>query len=400
MIPITRPCIGSEESRAASEAVESGWLTQGPRVAEFERQFANYCGTQHAVAVTSGTTALHLSLLVLGIGPGDEVICPSMSYIATANAIRHAGARPVFADIDPLTYNLDPRAAEQQITSRTRAILIVHQIGLPADLDGFLTIAGRHRIPIVEDAACAAGSSYRGNRIGGHTAMACFSFHPRKVMTTGEGGMITTNDSQFAAQLRLLRHHGMDIPDAVRHQSQQVLAEQHVCLGYNYRMTDVQAAIGIEQLKKLDWIVGRRRELAARYSQAFSNHAWLRPPFVPEGVEPNFQSYAVQLTDQAPCSRNQLMQRLLDAGIATRRGIMLAHLEPAFQDMGPHPPLTQSLLASSKSLLLPLYPQMTASEQSQVIEAIRAIDGDAFRTRSAPAAHFRGREVSTQETAP
>lgn len=370
MIPITKPCFGPEEAEAARKAVESGWVSQGPKVAEFERALADYCGTAEAVAVSNCTTALHLALLVLGVGPGDEVICPSMSFIATANSIRHAGATPVFADVDPQTYNLDPDAAEAAITLRTKAVMVVHQIGLPADIDRFLDVGEQHGVKIFEDAACAIGSRYKGKPIGGRTEMACFSFHARKALTTGEGGMITTNNPGYAARLRLLRQHGMSVSDAVRHAARRVITEEYVCLGYNYRMTDIQAAVGIEQMKKLEWIVGRRRELAARYTAALAEHPWLRPPFVPGYAEPNFQSYAVQLTEDAPISRDQLMQRLLDVGISTRRGIMLAHTEPAYTGRPQAQPLQHSECASARSVLLPLYPQMTSQEQDRVVGAL------------------------------
>ena len=370
MIPITKPCFGPEEAEAARAAVESGWVSQGPKVAEFERAVARYCGTADAVAVSNCTTALHLALVVLGVGQGDEVICPSMSFIATANAIRHAGAMPVFADVDPQTYNLDPDAAKAAITPHTKAIMPVHQIGLPADIDRFNEIGNKYKVKIFEDAACAIGSRYKGRPIGGGTEMACFSFHPRKVITTGEGGMITTNNPEYARRLRLLRQHGMSVPDTVRHAATQVITEEYVCLGYNYRMTDIQAAVGIEQMKRLDWIVERRKELAARYTAALADHPWLRPPQIPPFADFNFQSYAVQLTDDAPLGRDELMQQLLDAGIATRRGIMLSHREPAYKSHNLPNPLTHSESASAGSLLLPLYAQMTLEEQDRVLGAL------------------------------
>ncbi|HUT09435.1 MAG TPA: DegT/DnrJ/EryC1/StrS family aminotransferase [Thermoguttaceae bacterium] len=373
MIPITKPHLGWPEGEAAQAAVLSGWVTQGPKVAEFERAVADYCGTDDAVAVSSCTAALHLALLTLDVGPGDEVICPSMSFIATANAVQYTGATPIFADVDPRTYNLDPDAVEAAITSSTKAIMVVHQIGLPADIDRFRALGEAYDLKILEDAACAIGSRYKGRPIGGHTEMACFSFHPRKVITTGEGGMIATNNPDYARRLRLLRQHGMDLSDVARHGTKQVLTEQYVCLGYNYRMTDIQAAIGIEQIGKLDRIVQGRRELAARYTEALANHPWLRPPHVPDYAEPNYQSYAVQLTEEAPLGRDELMQRLLDAEIATRRGIMLIHREPSYQDAKLGGPLTASQAASENSLLLPLYPQMEAADQDKVIGMLYAI---------------------------
>ncbi|HVU89696.1 MAG TPA: DegT/DnrJ/EryC1/StrS family aminotransferase [Pirellulales bacterium] len=372
MIPITLPLFGPEEEQAAAAAIRSGWVTQGPQVAAFERAVADYCGAAHAVAVSNCTTALHLALLLHGIGPGDEVICPSMSFIATANSIRYTGATPIFAEVDPRTYNLDVEAARAAITTRTKAILLVHQIGLPADLDDFYALAEKRGLKIIEDAACAIGSKYRGRPIGSHAETACFSFHPRKVITTGEGGIITTSRADFAERLRLLRQHGMSVSDAARHSSRKVVIESYECLGYNYRMTDIQGAIGIEQMKRLAGIVARRRELAARYSKALEGHPWLLAPFVPEWAEPNFQSYAVQLAPKAPVSRDDLMQSLLERGIATRRGIMLAHLEPACADLPPRH-LPRSEQASTRSLLLPLYPQMTDDQQREVIAALGAV---------------------------
>jgi dTDP-4-amino-4,6-dideoxygalactose transaminase len=370
MIPITRPYFGSEEGEAAKAAVESGWVSQGPKVAEFEARFAEMCHAAHAVAVSNCTTALHLALVALEVGAGDEVICPSMSFIATANAVVHAGATPVFADVDPRTYNLDPDAAEAAITPRTRAIMPVHQIGMPADMDAFRALGEKHGIKIFEDAACAIGSRYRGEPLGGHSEMACFSLHPRKVICTGEGGMITTNNPSYAEKLRLLRQHCMSVSDTARHGARRVVIEQYLEVGYNYRMTDIQAAIGIEQLKRLDWIVERRRALAVRYAALLAPLGWLEPPYEPDYATSNFQSYAVRLADDAPIGRNELMQHLLDRGVSSRRGVMLSHAEPAYAGRAPRCDLAHSEAASAQSLLLPLYPQMTDAEQDQVVEAL------------------------------
>ena len=373
-IPVARPYLGREEEDAVIEVLRSGWVSQGPRVAEFERAFASYVGAQHAVAVSSCTTALHLGLFALGVRPGDEVICPSFSFIATANCIVHAGGTPVFVDIDPETYNLDPRRIEEAITPRTRAILAVHQVGLPASLDEILEVAGRHGLPVVEDAACAIGSEYFGRRVGApHGVLACFSFHPRKVMTTGEGGMITTANVELAARLRGLRQHAMSVSDVARHSASQIVFEEYNEVGYNYRMTDLQAAVGIVQLGRLDALLARRRYLADRYSERLRPLGWLKPPTQPAGLRQNFQSYVVRLTTEAPIGRDGLMQELLDRGISTRRGIMAIHREAPFKDSRWETRLHQTNEATESTIILPLFHQMTEDEQDYVIESIAAI---------------------------
>lgn len=371
MIPFARPWLDDCEAAAVQQVVRSGWIMQGPKVAEFERMFAEYCGTVEAVAVTSATTALHLALLVLDVGPGDEVICPSLSFIATANAIRYTGATPVFADVDPRTYNLDPQCTEAAVTPRTKAIMVVHQMGLPADIDRFHEIGARHGVAVLEDAACALGSRYRGRPIGGHSRLACFSFHPRKVITTGEGGMITTNDPQIAARLRLLRQHGMDSSVLDRDRANRVQVERYLLLGYNYRMTDLQGAVGVEQMKKLPRILERRRELGTRYNEALAKHPWLRPPHIPAYAEANYQSYAAQLTGDAPLGRDELMQRLLDCGVSTRRGVMLIHREPPYAGAVPPGHLPHSEHAGDRSILLPMFTAMTDQQQQSVIDSLQ-----------------------------
>jgi len=373
-IPVARPSIGVEEERAVLEVLRSGWVSQGARVAEFERRFAEYVGAAHAVAVSSCTTALHLALISAGVEPGDEVLCPSLSFIATANSIRYAGAVPIFVDIDPTTYNMDPDCIERAITPRTRAILVVHQVGLPSELDEICEIATRHGLVVVEDAACAIGSEYKHQRIGlPHTAMACFSFHPRKILTTGEGGMITTANEELAIHIRKLRQHAMTVSDLARHSSTQVVTESYDEVGFNYRMTDLQAALGIVQLQRLDEMLARRCWLAARYSEQLSRIDWLVPPAVPEGSRHNFQSYMVRLTSDAPVHRDELMQELLNRGISTRRGIMATHREVPYRDPRWTNQLPQTEFITDNTIILPLFYSMTDEEQDYVIDSIEQI---------------------------
>jgi len=367
-IPVARPSFGRQEEEAVVQALRSGWVSQGPRVAEFERKFAEYVGAPYAIAVSSCTTALHLALLAAGVKPGDEVLCPSLSFIATANTIVYAGAVPVFVDVDETTYNLDPNCIEGAITPRTKAILLVHQVGLPAQIDEINEIASRHGLVVVEDAACAIGAEYRSHRIGRpHTSMACFSFHPRKILTTGEGGMITTANEEVACRLRRLRQHAMTVSDVARHSSTKVVTESYDEVGYNYRMTDLQAAVGLVQLDRLDGMLARRRELAERYSERLVSLPWLTPPHESSDCRHNFQSYIMRLTADAPIGRDELMQELLNRGISTRRGIMAIHRELPYRG-GAHLPVTERI--TDTTLILPLYHEMTDEDQNYVMDIL------------------------------
>lgn len=370
-IPITKPYLGEEEKELISKVIDSGWVSQGPMVAEFEEMFAEYVGARYAVATTSCTTALHAALSISGIGSEDEVIVPSLSFIATANAVIHCGAIPVFVEIDPETCNIDARNIEEAITEKTKAIMPVHQMGLPADIDAIKDLADRYRLEVIEDAACAIGSEYKGRRIGGHGNITCFSFHPRKIITTGEGGMITTDDFKIAERLRRFRHHGMSVSDLERHKTQRVIIESYLEIGYNYRMTDMQAAMGIVQMRKLPEILKKRQDIAKRYNDAFSKIGCLRVPKVPEYAVHNYQSYWFEILNNSPVNRNELMQRLLEKGISTRRGIMAIHREPCYSEYNVKLPNTERITANT--IILPLYPLMTDKEIQHVIDGVSDI---------------------------
>lgn len=378
-IPVARPLLGEPEVEAVRRVVLSGWVTQGPEVAAFEKEFADLVGAAHACAVSNCTTALHLALRALGVDEGGEVVTVSHSFIATANAVRYCGAVPMFVDIEADGFNMDPALLERALTRRTQAILCVHQLGMPCDMRAILDVAARHAIPVVEDAACAIGSEMlwkdSWQKIGApHGDIACFSFHPRKVVTTGDGGMLTTANPELDRKFRLWRQHGMSVSDTVRHGSREVIYETYPELGFNYRMTDLQAAIGREQLRRIPEIVARRRRLADKYCDRLRRVVGLELPMEPAWARSNWQSFCVRLP--AGADQRSVMQSLLDRGVSTRRGVMNIHLEGAYAEPGGSrrgSELDRSVAAQRGSIILPLYHQMSYADVDYVADTLESV---------------------------
>ena len=368
-INVMQPWLGEEEIAAVTEVLRSGWVAQGPRVAEFERRFAASQQAAHAVATSSCTTALHLALVVAGVRPGDDVVVPSFSFIATANAAVYAGARPVFADVSPVTGNLTASTVREALTPRTTAVIVVDQGGVPVDLDAIREVCDPLDIVVIEDAACGAGSTYHGRPVGAGAEIAAWSFHPRKILTTGEGGMLTTSREDWAARARTLREHAMSVSAAERHASLVSPPESYDEVGFNFRMTDLQAAVGLVQLSRLPEVVARRRELAAVYAKAVAEIDGLRAVADPAWGTSNFQSFWIEVGAAYGLGREELLTALAEAAISARRGIMAAHRQPAYASSGVSLPATEHLTDST--LILPLFHQMSDSEQARVIDVLR-----------------------------
>jgi perosamine synthetase len=384
MIPITRAVFDESDLALIQEPLKSGWVVQGRYVKQFEDLFAEMTCSPHAVAVSSCTTALHLGVASLGLMPGDEVLVPAFTWVATPNCVEYMGARPVFVDVDLKTFNIDPAQIERYITPRTRGIVPVHLFGLAAEMEPILEIAGRHNLWVVEDAACGFDSWYRGRHVGTLGEVGCFSFHPRKAITTGEGGMITTADDGRAVLCRTLRDHGASRSDLERHQQQySFLLAEYRHLGYNYRMTDIQGALGVSQMQKASWIMARRRAAAHRYRELLRDIEWLQLPCEHADYVHGYQSYVCLFQPEPPslascervfARRNALMAALEEKGIITRQGTHAPpHLAYYARKYGLRPvDYPNAYVAERCTLTLPLYADMTADESAEVVDQLMA----------------------------
>ncbi len=372
-IPFALPYLDDEEVEAVGEVIRSNWVSQGSRVMDFEKALSEYVGARFGIATNSCTSALHLSLLLSGIAPGDEVICPSFTCMATANAIHHVGATPVFVEIDPRTFNLDPAHVEEAITPKTRGIMAVHQIGLSADMDELIRIANDHDLVIVEDAATALGGEYKGKRIGALGSPTCFSFHPRKVITSGEGGMITTDDETFMEKARIVRAHGASISDLERHHAKGTIYASYPVVGYNYRMTDMQGVMGTIQMKKLPFMLQQRHRISHSYDELLSDIDEVETPYVPEALVHSYQSYLIRFHSESGIDRDGMIRQMAERGIACRHGIAPLHMEPYYRDLygEMHLPVTEQV--SRETMFLPIYPTMNEDEIDYVVSNLKEL---------------------------
>ncbi|HJZ73771.1 MAG TPA: DegT/DnrJ/EryC1/StrS aminotransferase family protein [Vicinamibacterales bacterium] len=373
-VPLTKPDFGVAEEQAVAEVLRLGWVVQGPKVAQFEAAIAAYAEAKHAVATSSCTTALQLILTALRVGPGDEVIVPAFTFIASANAVEYVGATPVFVDVDPRTYNLEVRGIEERITARTKAIMPVHLFGLAADMEPILALARKSGLAVVEDAACATGTRYRGKRVGALGTAGAFSYHPRKVITTGEGGAVMTNDGALAEHVRVLRNHGARRSDLEQHKADAFTLPEYDELGFNYRMTDLQAALGVVQMAKADRLIGDRRTLAERYTNALAGVPGLDTPFVPDGCEHAYQSYVLRIEGGAK-TRDEVAVALTKDGISVRHGTHAVHALGYYRrkyDLK-ESDFPESWRADRSSLTLPLYSTMDHATQDRVIDALHKL---------------------------
>lgn len=371
-IPLSQIDLLEEEMQQVTQILKSGWIMQGAEVEAFENEVAKFCHISNAVATSSGTTALHLALQLIGVKNGDEVIVPSFSFIASANAIHYCGATPVFCDVNPITYNMEPATVANLVTPQTKAILVVHQFGMPCDLKGFSELkafseaSGRSKIEIIEDAACAIGSQYENQPIGDcrYSQVACLSFHPRKIVTTGEGGMLLTKNSVLAREARILRNHGLNSQDSFNK------------IGYNYRMTDIHAALGVGQIRRLPEMILRRRKIAEQYYSRLKNHPQILLPAEAEGRQSNFQTFMIRFIGEAAQKRNQIASYLAQEGISTRKSIPPIHHQPCYASIASQKSLPQTDLLSTEGLILPLFNSMNETQVNHVCDCLlKAVNG-------------------------
>lgn len=373
-IEIARPLLGQEEWEALRAPLEDGWISQGPRVAAFEQAFARRHKVEYARATNSCTTALHLALLALGIGPGDKVIVPAFTWVATANAVRYAGAEPVFVDVNPVDFNLDTEALTTFRSRPPKALIAVHLFGLCADMDRIRDIFPE--VPIIEDAACAVGAAYKGKAAGSLGELGCFSFHPRKIITTGEGGMITTRNRDWAERIERLRNHGASQSERERHYGPRpYLLPDFEELGFNYRMTDLQGAVGAVQLTRLDAWLEERRQWSHYYREALREIPWVQVPEPPEGYDHSWQSFVLRIKEEsAPLTRNQIMDRLMEKGISTRPGTHAVPFLGAYAYLGHKPKdFPGAWVSQEQSLAIPLHQQMVADDYEYIVSTFKDI---------------------------
>jgi dTDP-4-amino-4,6-dideoxygalactose transaminase len=382
-IPITKAVFGEEELRAVQLPLETGWVVQGPHVAEFERLFADYTGTGHAAATSSCTTALHLAVAALGLGRGDEVVVPAFTWVSTANVVEYTGARPVFCDVDLATFNVDAASVAAATTERTAGLIPVHLFGLCAPIEEIVALARQRGLWVVEDAACAFGGWVAGRHAGTFGDAGCFSFHPRKSITTGEGGMVTTASAGLDRLVRSLRDHGATRTDLARHHGKAAfLLAEYPHVGFNFRLTDIQGALGVAQMHRADDILAARRERAARYDELLADVEWLRTPAVPDGFVHGYQAYVCLFAPEEPTlanvdalheRRNELMLRLEQRGIATRQGTHAPVILDVYaQRYGlRREEFPNAVIADRLTLALPLYPQLTDADQERVVSELR-----------------------------
>lgn len=371
MIPYGKQTIEQDDIQAVVDVLKSDFLTTGPKIAEFEQTVADYVGAKYAVAISNGTSALHAACFAAGIEPGDELITTPLTFAASANCVLYCGGTPVFADVDPKTYNIDPEDIQRKITDRTKAIIAVHLAGQPCDMDAIHSIAREHGLIVIEDGAHALGSVYKGKKVGSMSDMTTFSFHPVKPITTGEGGMIVTDNEDFYKKMILFRSHGITRDDSMMTRNDGPWFYQQFNLGYNYRITDIQCALGCSQMKKLDRFLARRKEIVARYNEAFADCDNIITPYQLSDTESGWHLYIVQVKK---CDRRQVFENMREKGIGVNVHYIPVYMHPYYQEHGyenVHCANAEEIY--SHIISLPLYPGLTSEQQDYVIDTLKSL---------------------------